>query len=148
MDTFEEIAGNLSYLDDEMDRLEYISELGKMLPPLPAEDAVDGNKVHGCQSQVWIATKIIDTPSRKLVFSGTSDATTVRGLIAIAISLVSGRSPEDILNLDAERILFDLGLKSYLTSRRSSGLSSVIHRMKNDARAASASLSEDAAAKA
>jgi cysteine desulfuration protein SufE len=69
-----------------------------------------------------------------LTFSGDSDAIIVKGLIAIAFMIFSGKTPEQILALDANAIFAKLGLKEHLTPQRSNGLVSMVARIKADAR--------------
>lgn len=134
MPDFAEIAENFEFLQEENDKLEYIIELGKLHATLPASEQTGANEVHGCQSRVWIASHPDPNDPGKLVFDGTSDSFIVRGLVALAVILFSGRSRAEIAGLDAESIFVRLGLQAYLSSKRSNGLRSVIARIKNDAR--------------
>ena len=131
--TIDSLMADFGDLDDWEDRYRYVIELGKALPPLPETDRTDSNKVRGCASQVWLVT---ERPGGILVFRGDSDAMIVRGLIAILLSLYSGKSAREILHLDAEKVFSDLGLREHLTSQRSNGLSSMIARIRADAAAA------------
>jgi cysteine desulfuration protein SufE len=94
------------------------------------------NKVQGCVSQVWLA-RDIDRSNRQspiLNFRGDSDAHIVRGLIAILLSLYSGRSAQDILSADALKVFNELGFADHLTPQRSNGLRAMVERIRADAR--------------
>lgn len=136
MPNFKDIAEDFTFLSEENDKLEYIIELGKLHADLPDAERTAENEVHGCQSRVWIASRPDPQDPEKLEFRGTSDSFIVRGLVALAVILFSGRTRQDIRDLDAETIFIDLGLRDYLTSKRSNGLRSVIARMKKDAQEA------------
>lgn len=134
---FDDIAENLSFLDDWEDRYRYIIELGQALPPLADEERNEDNKVRGCASQVWLVTEHgVSNGQPIITYRGESDAMIVRGLVAILLALYSGRSPQDIAATDALPILDDLGLREHLSTQRSNGLAAMVNRIRSDARAA------------
>ncbi len=138
MADIDDITDNFAILDDWDDRYRYLIELGRELPPLPAEAHNDANKVQGCASQVWLDTSVrrngADGPV--LTFEGDSDAHIVRGLIAILLATYSGRPAKDILATDAVKLFEGLGLKEHLTPQRSNGFRSMVERIRSDARSA------------
>ena len=136
--TIEEIIDNFSFLDDWDDRYRYVIELGRSLAPLPDEARSDANKVQGCASQVWLATKVRPDGAGGplLSFAGDSDAHIVRGLIAILFAIYSGKHARDILSTDAVTIFERLGLREHLTPQRSNGFRSMVERIRSDARTA------------
>ena len=97
--TFEEVVEDFEFLDDWEDRYRMVIEMGKAMEPLPEALRVPATKVEGCASQVWLA---FDEKGDRLAFRGDSDAAIVRGLVALMISLYSGRSAEEVRSLDAE----------------------------------------------
>jgi cysteine desulfuration protein SufE len=133
-----EIIDNFSVLDDWDDRYRYLIELGRELPPLPAEAHNDANKVQGCASQVWLDTVVRPNGASGpiLTFVGDSDAHIVRGLIAVLFATYSGKAAQDILGTDAVALFEKLGLKEHLTPQRSNGFRSMVERIRSDARAA------------
>ncbi len=134
---FDEIAENLSFLDDWEDRYRYIIELGQALPPLDDNMHTPDNKVHGCASQVWLVTE--SEPGNNdpvLRFEGDSDAMIVKGLVAIVLALYSGRPASEIAQTDALPILDGIGLREHLSTQRSNGLAAMVNRLRSDARAA------------
>jgi cysteine desulfuration protein SufE len=140
--TIDEIRDNFALLDDWDDRYRYVIELGRTLVPMPeAEHSVD-NKVQGCASQVWLA-KHVDRSRQEpiLNYLGDSDAHIVRGLIAILLTLYSGRTPREILEIDAPAVFNEFGFRDHLTPQRSNGLRSMVERIRTDARAALAETS-------
>ncbi len=128
---FEEIAENLSFLDDWEDRYRYIIELGQGLPPLAEDEKNAANKVHGCVSQVWLVS---GREGDALTFRGESDAMIVSGLVAVLIALYSGRPAREIAETDAITIFDDLGLREHLTTQRSNGLVAMVNRIRREAR--------------
>jgi cysteine desulfuration protein SufE len=129
------IIDDLGFLDDWEDRYRYIIELGRMLPPLSDEARIDANKVRGCASQVWLESTIERSPGTepRLVFNGDSDAHIVRGLVALAIALYSGRPAAEIVKTDAVELFGTLGLKEHLSAQRSNGFRSLIERIRQEA---------------
>lgn len=138
--SLDEIIANFDLLEEWDDRYRYLIELGKSLEPLSEEAHNDANKVRGCASQVWLESKTQAGPgaATTLIFRGDSDAHIVRGLVALALAVYSGRTADEILATDAFAIYERLGLAAHLTPQRSNGVRSMIERIKADARAASA----------
>jgi cysteine desulfuration protein SufE len=135
--TIDEIRDNFTLLEDWDDRYRYVIELGRMLDPLPEAEHSPENKVQGCVSQVWLSKQLErDGSEVVLKYRGDSDAHIVRGLIAILLTLYSGRTPQDILKTDAVGIFDEFGFREHLTPQRSNGLRSMVERIRNDARAA------------
>ena len=134
---FDDIAENLSFLDDWEDRYRYIIELGQGLPPLNDAERSAENKVHGCASQVWLVTEREGNDGDAvLTFRGDSDAMIVKGLVAIVIALYSQRTAADIAATDALPILDAIGLREHLSTQRSNGLAAMVARLRADAQAA------------
>ncbi len=105
--------------------------------------APEATKVRGCTSQVWLASEVDagsggDGPV--LHFQGDSDAHIVRGLVAIIFALYNGKTAKEILAIEPETVFSSLGLKDHLSPQRSSGLASMVERIRADARAALAGL--------
>jgi cysteine desulfuration protein SufE len=136
--SIEEITDNFALLEEWDDRYRYLIELGRALDPLPEEAHNEANKVRGCASQVWLETTIAGngTGTPILTFRGDSDAHIVRGLVALALALFSGRSAEAILATDANRLFEELGLLAHLSPQRSNGVRAMVERIKAEARAA------------
>ena len=138
MTTIDDITENFALLDEWDDRYRYVIELGRTLEPLPEGLRTETNKVQGCASQVWLATRVKPNSSGgpTLSFVGDSDAHIVRGLIAILFALYSGKPAPEIVGTDAGALFERLGLREHLTPQRSNGFRSMVERIKSDARAA------------
>jgi cysteine desulfuration protein SufE len=143
MTTIDEIRENFALLDDWDDRYRYVIELGRTLEPMPEAEHCLDNKVQGCVSQVWLSKKLDRSGGNGpvLKYLGDSDAHIVRGLIAILLTLYSGRSPQEILATDAIAVFDEFGFREHLTPQRSNGLRSMVERIRGDARAALATAS-------
>ena len=134
----DEIRENFALLDDWDDRYRYVIELGRTLVPMPEAEHSAANKVQGCASQVWLSKQIDRSGSSEpvLKYLGDSDAHIVRGLIAILLTLYSGRTPREILATDAIALLDEFGFREHLTPQRSNGLRAMVERIRSDAREA------------
>ena len=136
--TFDAIRSDFALLDEWEDRYRYLIELGRGLAPFPEALRTDANKVRGCVSQVWLASSTHSGPANgapALEFVGDSDAHIVRGLIAILFAMYQGRTPDEILAVDARAGFAELGLAEHLTPQRSNGFFSMVERIRRDARA-------------
>lgn len=130
----EEIIENFEFLDEWDDRYRYLIELGNMLPAFDEAAQTQENKVQGCVSQVWLTAISDGGKDPILTFNGTSDAHLVRGLVAIALAIFSGKQASEIIETD-ERAIFDkIELSEHITPQRSNGLNSLVDRMKSHAR--------------
>jgi cysteine desulfuration protein SufE len=120
-DAIAAIGDELAVFDDWMERYGYIIELGRKLPPFPPEWANDAHRVPGCQSQVWMESRLEDGVLR---FAGASDAAIVSGLVALLLRVYSGRTPREVLDTDPG-FLRDLGLLEALSANRGNGIASM-----------------------
>lgn len=136
--TIDEIRDNFELLEEWDDRYRYVIELGRTLEPMSEAEHSAANKVQGCASQVWLSLKTSRDPdiAPVLTYVGDSDAHIVRGLIAILLTLYSGRKPQDILDTDAIAVFDELGFREHLTPQRSNGLRAMVERIRRDAREA------------
>ena len=140
--TIDDIRDNFALLDDWDDRYRYVIELGRTLTPMPEDEHSAANKVQGCASQVWLSKQVERTGNEAVLsYLGDSDAHIVRGLIAILLTLYSGRTPQQILTTDAVAVFDEFGFREHLTPQRSNGLRSMIERIRTDAREALATTS-------
>jgi cysteine desulfuration protein SufE len=135
--TIDEIVSNFELLDEWEERYRYVIELGRLMEPLPKDAYNDVNKVQGCASQVWLQTGLDSTNGEPLLhLRGDSDAHIVRGLVALLISLYSGKTPSEALSTDALALFKELGLSEHLTPQRSNGVRSMVERIRRDAQMA------------
>lgn len=125
--TEREIVEEFGLFDSWDDKYEYIIDLGKKLPTLDDKFKLDENKVKGCQSTVWLATDLKDG---KIYYKADSDAMIVKGLISMLIRVLSGHTPDEILNTKLD-FINEIGMTSHLAQTRSNGLLSMVKQMKN-----------------
>ena len=121
-----EIIDEFSAFDDWMDRYQYLVELGNALPPLPEADKTDQNLIDGCQSRVWL---VADYADGRITFRGESDAVIVKGIVALLVRVLSGCTPDEILDSDLH-FIDRIGLKEHLSPTRSNGLLAMVKQMK------------------
>jgi len=130
----QDMMDDFSFLDDWEDRYMHVIELGRSLAPLSDEERNASTKVNGCVSQVWLVLEVEKAGSNPVLkFRGDSDAHIVKGLVAVALTIFSGRTAQEIVDIDAAGILSGLGLEEHLTPQRSNGLHAMIGRIKRDA---------------
>jgi cysteine desulfuration protein SufE len=137
--SLDDIRADFELLEDWEDRYRYVIELGRKLPEMPVGLKTEANKVRGCASQVWLATRLeraVQDGPPKLHFLGDSDAHIVRGLVAILFVIVDSKTPDEILATDPVAEFAALGLREHLTPQRSNGFASMVERIRADARAA------------
>ncbi len=135
---FQDIAENLSFLDDWEERLTYVIELGQALPDLPDSEKTAENRVKGCVSNVWLvsdADRSDGAPT--LRFRGQSDAIITKGLVAILLALYSGRPAAEIADTDGIALFKQIGLSEHLGMQRSNGLVAMVNRIRAEAQALS-----------
>jgi cysteine desulfuration protein SufE len=121
-----EIIEEFSIYEDWMDKYGYLIELGNDLKDLDPKEKTDEYLIRGCQSRVWLVSDFVDG---KVVFRAESDAIIVKGMVALLLRVVSGRTPAEII----ENELFfvdEIGLKQHLSPTRSNGLLSMIKQIK------------------
>ena len=127
----QELQDNFELLDDWEDKYRYLIELGEKNLNLPAELHLDVWKVIGCQSQVWLVPEVkMQNGQKVLYFMGDSDAAIVRGLIAIVISVFSGKTAADILDLDVDAVFAEIGLQEHLSPSRRNGLEAMLEKIR------------------
>lgn len=126
----EELISRLNYFPDWKDKYKYIIELGKQLPKFAEEDKTEENRIHGCQSQVWI--KITQDDAGKLQFQAISDAAIVSGLIALLLRVYNDKTPQEVINTKLD-FLAQTGLLQHLTPNRSTGLYHMIKKIQETA---------------
>lgn len=131
MNTLEEakkaVIEDFSMYDEWLDKYEYLIELGKNLEPYPEENKTDDKLIKGCQSRVWLDSKLEDG---KVFFKADSDAIITKGIISLLISVYSGRIPEEISG-DDFGFIGEIGLKENLSPTRANGLVSMIEKIKD-----------------
>lgn len=122
----EEVIEEFGDFDDWMDRYQLLIDLGSEQEPLPEEYKTEQNLIDGCQSRVWLQA---DYEDGLITFRAESDALIVKGIVALLIRVLSGHTPQEIL--DADLYFIDrVGLKEHLSPTRSNGLVAMLKQMK------------------
>ena len=124
--TIDELIENFSYLDNWEDKYRYLIELGDQLPPFKEEDKTESNKVEGCMSSVWFTH---EKSGDKHFFNATSDAHIVRGLEAVLLILINGKTTQEIKETNLIDIFNQLGLANHLSPTRRTGFYAMIERI-------------------
>jgi len=122
-----EIVEEFALFDSWDDKYEYIIDLGKKLLPLEDQYKIDINKVKGCQSTVWLVSEL---RNGKVFYKAESDAIIVKGLISMLIRVLSGHSPDEIIDAKLDFIK-QIGMTTHLAQTRSNGLLAMVRQMKN-----------------
>lgn len=123
LETLNEYKEDFELFDDDMDKYEYIIDLGKKSPTLKEEDKSETNKIKGCQSSVWF---VVRQHNGKLFFDTDSDTVIVRGLAYILAQIYSNRTAKEIQSFDREN-LKALNLEEIISPLRLNGFSSMIN---------------------
>ncbi|HUG93541.1 MAG TPA: SufE family protein [Planctomycetaceae bacterium] len=128
--TLDELYDEFDFLGDWESKCEYLIELGFDLPPFPAEAKTEEHRVHGCQSNVWLVASVRGNGPPTIDILADSDAMIVRGLIAVLLTVYSGRTPREILATDPQEVFSRLGLDRHLSSARKNGLLGMVKRIR------------------
>lgn len=122
----DEIIEEFSGFDDWMDKYQLLIDLGNEQEPLDAKYKVESNLIDGCQSRVWLQADYADG---LIQLSAESDALIVKGIVALLIRVLSGHTPQEIL--DADLYFIDrIGLKEHLSPTRSNGLLAMVKQIR------------------
>lgn len=122
----DEVIEEFGDLTEWMDKYQMLIDLGNDLEPLDEKYKTEQNLIDGCQSRVWLQCDYVD---EKLVFTADSDALIVKGIIALLIRILSGHTPQEIL--DADLYFIDkIGLREHLSPTRSNGLLAMVKQIK------------------
>ncbi|RHJ93039.1 SufE family protein [Parabacteroides bouchesdurhonensis] len=122
----DQVIEEFSAFDDWMDKYALLIDLGNSLPPLDEKYKTESNLIEGCQSRVWLQA---DYVKGKLIFQGESDAVIVKGIVSLLINILSGHTPQEILDADLY-FIEKIGLKEHLSPTRSNGLVAMVKQMR------------------
>ena len=126
----QEIAEEFSFFGDWSERYQYLIDLGRKLPPFPDDWRTEANRLHGCQSMVWVVS---EGDAEKLVFHAISDSSIVSGLVALTLRVYSGRSAAEVLATPPDYIA-NIGLAKHLSPTRANGMASLLQFIQETAR--------------
>ena len=124
----DEIIEEFSGFDDWMDKYQLLIDLGNELEPLDEKYKTEQNLIDGCQSRVWLQADYLEDTG-VIAFSAESDALIVKGIVSLLIRVLSGHSPQEILDADLY-FIEEIGLKEHLSPTRSNGLVAMVKQMR------------------
>ncbi len=133
--TIARIQEGFELLHDWEQRYQFIIDLGAKLPPMDESAKSDDNRVHGCMSLVWISARG-DADTAAIALQGDSETATIKGIVAILITLYSGRRAAEIADIDADAVFAQLGLFDHLSPTRHVGVYAMVEHIKRIAAAA------------
>ncbi|MCL2561505.1 MAG: SufE family protein [Rikenellaceae bacterium] len=122
----DEIIDEFSVFDQWLDKYEYLISLGNALESMDAAHKTDNYVIKGCQSRVWIDAQLRDG---RVYYHADSDAIITKGIIALLVRVLNGRTPQEILDTDLY-FIDRIGLRENLSPTRSNGLLAMIKQMK------------------
>lgn len=122
----DEIIDEFSVFDDWMDKYALLIDLGNSLPPIEEKYKTNENLIEGCQSRVWLQA---DYRDGRIWFEAESDAIIVKGIVSLLVRVLSGRTPDEILNADLY-FIDRIGLTEHLSPTRSNGLLAMVKQMR------------------
>ena len=125
----DEIIEDFSGVEDWMDKYQLLIDLGNDQEPLEEKYKTDQNLIDGCQSRVWIQSDYTDGI---ITYRAESDALIVKGIISLLIRVLSGHTPDEILDADLY-FIDEIGLRQHLSPTRSNGLLAMVKQMRMDA---------------
>lgn len=129
--TIEDLVENFEILEDWDDRYAYLMELGRKMPPMNESDKTEENRVKGCQATVWLKETFVPGTPNRIEFLADSNSQIVKGLIAMLRILYSGKTPQEILNINAQNLFARLELDRHLSPTRSTGLNSMVQKIRS-----------------
>lgn len=122
----DEVIEEFEMYDDWSDKYEYLIELGKTLSPMDEQYKTEENRIHGCQSRVWLHAYMEDG---LLKFLADSDAIITKGIVGLLVKVLSGHPPKEVAETDLY-FLKAIGLQEHLSPTRANGLVSMVKQMK------------------
>jgi cysteine desulfuration protein SufE len=131
----DEIIEEFSGFDDWMDKYQLLIDLGNEQEPLDEKYKVESNLIDGCQSRVWLQADLVEMENeagemRNVIhFQAESDALIVKGIVALLIRVLSGHTPQEILDANLY-FIEQIGLREHLSPTRSNGLLAMVKQMR------------------
>lgn len=127
--TTEELFETFEDLQEWDERYDFIIDLGRALPEMPAEFQNADHIVEGCMSTVWMRATA-DDKNRIMTVLADSDSIIVKGLIVLLLAFYQNKTAAEIADSDVSNYLKKLGLNQHLSPQRRNGLFSMIKRLK------------------
>jgi cysteine desulfuration protein SufE len=115
------IIEDFSFFDDWEDKYQYLIDLGKKLPELDDVYKTEEYRVKGCNSNLWVVSKLKEG---KMIFLGSSDSVIVQGLFFLVQFIYNEEDPQTILSEPLD-FFNEIGLSSHLGPSRTNGFNSL-----------------------
>lgn len=129
MDKLEKIIAEFTSFESWEDRYRHLISLGKQMPELDESHKTEANKVKGCQSQVWLVAELVKSDNGfVLEYRADSDASIVKGIVALLTKVYSGLTPDEVLALKPD-FIDTIGLRQHLSMSRANGLNSMLKQI-------------------
>ena len=119
------IIEEFSVYEDWLDKYDYLIELGNDLPAIDPKHRTEKYLIDGCQSRVWVDARIEDG---KIYYAADSDAIITKGIVALLIRVLNGRTPQEVLDMELY-FIDEVGLKDNLSPTRANGLAAMVKQM-------------------
>lgn len=127
----QDIIDDLEFFDDWEQRYQYIIDLGKAIPGLTEEQKLPERLVKGCQSSVWMMSRV---ENGRIQFDVDSDAVIVQGLLALVLAAYNNKTPKEILAFDIDGYFTELDLERHISPTRGNGLRAIVGQIQTLAR--------------
>lgn len=122
----DEVIEEFQDFEDWMDKYQLLIDLGNDQPEMPAQYKTEQNLIDGCQSRVWLQADLVDG---RMMLQAESDALIVKGIVALLIRVLSGHTPQEVLEADLY-FIDSIGLKDHLSPTRSNGLLAMVKQIR------------------
>ncbi|MBR6831670.1 MAG: SufE family protein [Tidjanibacter sp.] len=120
------IIEEFSVYEDWLDKYDYLIELGNDLPAIDPKHRTEKYLIDGCQSRVWVDARLEDG---KIYYAADSDAIITKGIVALLIRVLNGRTPQQVLDMELY-FIDEVGLKDNLSPTRANGLAAMVKQMR------------------
>ncbi len=128
--TIDQLLEEFNSLEDWEERCDFLIDLGFELQGLSPEAKTEENRVHGCQSNVWLVAHVKQNEDPVIELEADSDSMLVKGLVFVLLTIYSGRTTSEILETDVKSIFAQLGFDRYLSSVRRNGLFGMVKKIR------------------
>jgi len=124
----QEISESLDFLEG-LEKIEYVVDMSKKSPGLPAVKKNDKTRITGCMSETWV---VVNGTADSISIEADSEAQIVKGMLYLLADSINGHNKKEILALDEQKVLNKLGLGGSITNRRMNGFASAILKIKEE----------------
>ena len=128
------IVEAFEFLPDWEHRYQFLDELGEMLDPMQQDEMVQDNLVPPCMSTVYVVAKPVENQQQLIRFDGFCDTPTIKGVIAVLVAVCSGKTPQQVVDMDTDAVFKQLQLFENLSPTRHVGVYAIVEKMKSQAR--------------